>query len=124
MDRQERLCCAVLPSACASWQPSVATRTVRQVRGSFSKRDAKAKACLVGTSFLSASDSQNDPRSRDCNGRHAAAPGATPTKNVYLRTAHAGDNVDGGDQHFCIVAETGLVAALPLWLSARPTRKP
>ena len=48
-------------------------------------------------------------RSRSCRvGRHAAAPGATPTNNVYLRTAHAGDNVDGGDQHFCIVVHAAV----------------
>lgn len=36
--------------------------------------------------------------------RHAAGRGATPTNNVCRRTAHAGDNTDGGDQCFCIVA--------------------
>jgi hypothetical protein len=28
---------------------------------------------------------------------------ATPTNNLCLRTAQAGDNIDGGDQCFCIV---------------------
>jgi hypothetical protein len=38
------------------------------------------------------------------SGRHAAAPGVTPTHNLFLRADHAGDDIDGGDRCFCIVA--------------------
>ena len=57
-------------------------------------------------------------------GRHAAAPGRHASAQLRLRTAHAGDDIDGAGQCFWFVADTGLIAALPLSLSARPMRKP
>jgi hypothetical protein len=40
-----------------------------------------------------------------------------------VRRDHADDDIDRDDQCFWIVADTGLVAALPLRLSARSKRK-
>ena len=57
-------------------------------------------------------------------GRHAAAPGRHASAQLRLRTAHAGDDIDGAGQCFWFVADAGLIAALPLSLSARPMRKP
>ena len=45
-------------------------------------------------------------------------PGATPAHNLYLGRDHAGDDVDGDDRRFCIVAAGEPSRGLPLRLAA------
>ena len=40
-----------------------------------------------------------------CPGRHAAAPVRHPSAQLRLRTAHAGDDIDGAGQCFRFVAD-------------------
>ncbi len=51
-------------------------------------------------------------------------PGATPTHNFCLRTDHACENIDGGDQCFCIVARAATRETLPLRALAGQKEQP
>jgi hypothetical protein len=51
-------------------------------------------------------------------------PGATTTHNFFLRTDCAGDEIDGGDECFCIVAAPAAMPGLLLELASGPGQKP
>ena len=47
-------------------------------------------------------------------------PSATPAHTCFLRTDHAGDDIDSGDQCVCIVAQAATEPPLPLQLAKGP----